>query len=86
MSLLDDQAGSIYAELERRGEEAVVGAFFDRFRDRIDVADTPAVQFVVHKTIDEIIQYLLFYEVPINRDRIFRETARMIARYLEKRG
>jgi AcrR family transcriptional regulator len=86
MSFLDDEVGSIYAELERRGEEAVVGAFFGRFRDRIDVVDTLAAQFVVHKAIDEIVQYLLFYDVPIDRDRVFRETARMIARYLEKRG
>jgi AcrR family transcriptional regulator len=85
LSLVDDQARSVYTALERQGEAAVVGAFFDRFRDRIDAADAQAAQFVVHKAIDEIIQYLLFYEVPIDRDRVFRETARMIARYLEKR-
>ncbi len=85
MSFLDDQARSVYTALERQGEAVVVGAFFDRFRDRIDVVNTPAARFVVHKAIDEIIQYLLFYEVPIDRDSVFRETARMIARYLEKR-
>ena len=85
MSLTDDQVRSVYTALERRGEETVVGAFTERFGDRIEVRDAEAARLVIHKTIDEIIQYLLFYEVPVDRDRVFRETARMIARYLEKR-
>jgi AcrR family transcriptional regulator len=85
MSLTDDQVRSAYAELERRGEETLVSSFAKRFGDLIDVRDIEAARLVVHKTVDEIIQYLLFYEVEIDRDRIFRETARMIARYLEKR-
>ncbi len=85
LSLVDDQVRSIYAALERRGEQAIMDFFVERFGDRIEVNDAEAARFVVHKAIDEIIQYLLFYEVPIERDRVFRETARMIARYLEKR-
>jgi AcrR family transcriptional regulator len=85
MSLTDKQVRSVYTALERRGEETIVSAFIGRFRDRIEVRDSQAMRFVVHKTIDEIVQYLLFYEVPIDPDRVFRETARMIARYLEKR-
>jgi AcrR family transcriptional regulator len=85
LSLVDDQVRSIYAALERRGEQAIMDFFVERFGDRIEVRDAEAARFVVHKAIDEIIQYLLFYEVPIDRDRVFRETARMIARYIEKR-
>jgi hypothetical protein len=85
MSLTDKEARSVYAALERQGEETIMSAFIERFEGRLEVRDREAVSLVVHKTVDEIVQYLLFYEVPIDRDRVFRETARMIARYLEKR-
>jgi AcrR family transcriptional regulator len=84
MSLVDDQVRSVYAALERRGEEAVMAAFVERFGDRIEVRDPEAARLVLHKTIDEIAQYFLFYDVPIDPERAFREAARMIARYLEK--
>jgi AcrR family transcriptional regulator len=85
ISLTDKHVRSVYTALERRGEETIVGAFSERFGDRIEVRDAEAARLIIHKTIDEIIQYLLFYEVSIDHDRVFRETARMIARYLEKR-
>jgi AcrR family transcriptional regulator len=85
MSLTDDQIRSVYTGLERRGEETLVGSFLERFGGQIEMRDSEAARLVVHKAIDEIIQYLLFYEVEIDKDRVFRETARMIARYLEKR-
>jgi AcrR family transcriptional regulator len=85
LSLVDDQVRSVYAALERRGEEAVMAAFVERFGDMIEVGDPEAARLVLHKAIDEIAQYFLFYDVPIDPERAFREAARMIARYLEKR-
>jgi hypothetical protein len=39
---------------------------------------------VIHKAIEEIVQYCVSYNVDIPEERIFEETARMIAAYLEK--
>jgi hypothetical protein len=44
--------------------------------------DREAAQFVVHKAVDEIVQYLVFYEVDIETDRVIDELSVMIARYL----
>jgi AcrR family transcriptional regulator len=85
LSLADDYVRSAYSAFERRGEESIMATFIERFGDRITLTDPEATRFVIHKTIDEIVQYTLFYDVPIDRERVFREAARMIARYLEKR-
>ncbi len=85
LSLIDDEIRAVHESFEREARKVIVGAFLERYGDRIEVRDADAATLVVHKAMDEIIQYLLFYEVPIDRDRVFRETARMIARYLEKR-
>ena len=46
--------------------------------------DQEAALFVIHKTIEEIVQYCVNYDVDIPEERIFQEMSRMIAAYLEK--
>ena len=40
---------------------------------------------MVHKATDEIVQYLVFFDVDIETDRVIDELSVMIARYLTRR-
>ena len=82
LSLTDEAFRAAYAPLERVVADKTLTLLFDRFvRSDVDM-DREAAKFVVHKTVDEIVQYLIFYDVDIETERVIDELSVMIARYL----
>ena len=41
------------------------------------VRDREIARFLIHKGIDQIIEYMMFYEVDLDERRVLRELARM---------
>lgn len=83
LALTDETFRGIYASLENRTASAVADLFYERFKDDITVHDREIATFVVHKAIEEIVQYTLFFKVDLPEDKIQRELARMVAGYLK---
>jgi AcrR family transcriptional regulator len=85
LSLTDETFRAAYAPLERTVADATLTPLFDRFVPPDADMDREAAKFVVHKAADEIIQYLVFYDVDIEAERVICELSVMIARYLTRR-
>jgi len=85
LSLTDETFRAAYAPLERTVADKTLDTLFDRFVSPDAGMDREAAKFVVHKAVDEIIQYLIFYEVDIETERVIDELSAMIARYLTRR-
>lgn len=82
LSLTDESFRAAYAPLESGVADIAIKPLFDRFDHPTDVKDREAVLFVVHKAVDQIIQYLVFYDVDIEEERIIDELSQMISHYL----
>ena len=48
------------------------------------VRDREIARFLIHKGIDQIIEYMMFYEVDLDERRVLRELARMYSCYLKR--
>jgi len=73
-----------YATNETKNAERISRLFTDRFKEKIKIRDQEAAMLVTHKAIEEIVQYCLCYEISIPEERVFKQTAKMVAAYLEK--
>ena len=73
-----------YASNETKNANRISRLFRERFKNKIKTRDQEASMLVTHKAIEEIVQYCLCYEMDIPEERVFRQTARMVAAYLEK--
>lgn len=82
LSLTDEAFRIAYAPLQRSVANMTVTFLFDRFDHLIEVNDREATQFVIQNAVYEIIQYLVFYDVDIEEERIINELSRMITLYL----
>jgi AcrR family transcriptional regulator len=85
LSWIDERIRNHHVNNENRNARAIVTMFFKRFGDRLKIRDQTAAIFVVHHAVEEIIQYMLFYNVDISEELVDRELARMVAGYLEGR-
>ena len=85
LSLTDETFRAAYAPLERMVGDVTLAYLFDRFVPPDSDMDREAAKFVVHKATDEIVQYLVFFDVDIETDRVIDELSVMIARYLTRR-
>jgi hypothetical protein len=61
----------------------IIDRFLERFGDQLQVRDRETAKFLIHKGIDQIIEYLVFYEVDLDEKRVLRELARMYSGYLK---
>lgn len=82
LSLTDETFRAAYAPLERMVGDVTMAHLFDRFIPPDADMDREAAKFVVHKAVDEIVQYLVFFDVDIETERIIDELSVMIAWYL----
>jgi hypothetical protein len=48
------------------------------------IRDREITRFLIHKGIDQIIEYMMFYEVDLDERRVLRELARMYSCYLQR--
>jgi len=85
LSWIDERIRNHHVNNENRNARAIVTMFFKRFGDRLKIRDQKATIFVVHHAVEDIIQYMLFYDIEISEELVFRELAGMIAGYLEGR-
>ena len=83
LSLSDDEIRDFFSA----GELASAGALIERFLEGHGGAsafpDKKTAVFLVHKTIDQIVEYLVFFEIDIDEERVLSELARMIAGYVK---
>jgi len=86
LSLTDETFRAAYAPLERSVGDVTMAYLFDRFVPPDAEVDREAAKFVVHKAVDEIVQYLVFFDVDIEIERVIDELSVMIARYLIPKG
>jgi len=63
--------------------EKDVHGFNGRSKALCSLSET--VFFLVHKGIDELVQYLVFYKIDVDEEGVLRELARMYARYFNAR-
>ena len=62
----------------------IVDRFLERFGDQLRVSDREIAKFFIHKGIDQIIEYLVFYEMDLDEKQVLRGLARMYSGYLQR--
>ena len=62
----------------------IIDRFLERFGNQLQVRDRETAKFLIHKGIDQIIEYLVFYEMDLDEKRVLRELARMYSGYLQR--
>jgi AcrR family transcriptional regulator len=82
LSLLDDEIRQFFAAGEGASAGGLIDRFFDRFEEQLEIRDPGIAKFLIHKGIDQIIEYLVFNPVDVDEERVLRELARMYAGYL----
>jgi len=73
-----------YASNEIKNANRISRLFRERYKKKIKTRDKEASMLVTPKAKEEIVQYCLCYEINIAEERVFKQTARMVAAYLEK--
>ena len=84
LSLIDEWFSHTHIEMETENANAFGTRFLEKFKNQITVTDRKITFMLVHKTIEEIVQYLLFYDIKVPHHHIFREIAQMIAGHLTR--
>jgi AcrR family transcriptional regulator len=74
-----------YIHNETATAESIVKLFIPRFKDKIKISYDSTSIFIMQKIIEDFVQFLLFFKVDIDEDRVFRELARMLAYYIENK-
>jgi AcrR family transcriptional regulator len=75
-----------YLHNEATTAESIVRLFLPRFKDKIKIGYDSTLIFIMQKIIEDFVQFLLFFKVDIDEDRVFRELARMFAHYIENKN
>lgn len=81
LSMIDSRIREHHVQQEASSAQKIGTLFNKHFK--IEIQDPEVAIFIIHKTIEEIIQYLLIFNVDIPEKRVFREMSLMIASYLE---
>lgn len=84
LALQNDEFAEIYHSAEKKRVEQEVYKLLNHFNLLERVHDKEAAVIMVHRTVDEIVKYFLFYSSDIEKNRIFREAAIMITKYLKE--
>jgi len=84
LSLVDDEIRHFFARGEMTSAGGIIDRFLERFEDQLLVRDREIAKFLIHKGIDQIIEYMMFYEVDLDERRVLRELARMYSCYLKR--
>ncbi len=82
LSLVDDEIRRLFAQGEMASAGEIIDLFLERLGNPLAIRDRQITKFLIHKGIDQIIEYLIFYEVPLDEKRVLRELARMVSCYL----
>ena len=83
LSLQDEEIRRFFARGELASAGGIIDRFLERFEDQLQIRDRETAKFLIHKGIDQIIEYLVFYEVDLEEKRVLRELARMYSGYLK---
>ena len=86
LSLTDEKIREALNEQEHEIANSISALFVQLVGDKIEVQDEKISTFIVHKTMEDIVQHILFYKVDLPEDLVFRELALMISRYIEKKS
>ena len=86
LSLSDDEIRDFFSAGELASAGSLIGRFLEEHGEAQALSDREAAVFLVHKTMDQIVEYLVFFEVDIDEERVLRELARMIAGYVKGRA
>jgi len=86
LSLTDEKIREALNVQEQEIANSISLLFIKLLGDKIEVQDEKISTFIVHKTMEEIVQHVLFYKVDLPEDKVFRELAFMITRYIEKKS
>ena len=62
----------------------IIDRFLERFEDQVQIQDWEPAKFLIHKGIDQIIEYLVFYEMDLDEKQVLRGLARMYSGYLKR--
>jgi AcrR family transcriptional regulator len=86
LSLTDEKIRAALNVQEHEIANSISALFVQLVGDKIEVQDEKIATFIVHKTMEDIVQHILFYKVDLPEDLVFRELALMISRYIEKKS
>ena len=84
LSLMDEEIRHFFSRGEMASAGGIIDLFLERFEDQLLVRDRKIAKFLIHKGIDQIIEYMMFYDVALNEKRVLRELARMYSCYLKR--
>ncbi len=84
LSLVDEDVRRFFIQGELASAGGIIDRFLAKFEGQVVIRDPRVGRFLIHKVIDQIVEYLIFYEAGVNERRVFRELARMISGYLKK--
>lgn len=82
LSLVDDEIRQLFAQGEMASAGEIIDLFLERLGNQLAIRDRQITKFLIHKGIDQIIEYLIFYEVPLDEKKVLRELARIYSCYL----
>ncbi|MBU2549419.1 MAG: TetR/AcrR family transcriptional regulator [Proteobacteria bacterium] len=84
LALSDDGFRDFYLGAEPAAAGRIIDLFFERFESLIEFGDRETARFLLHKGIEETVQYLVFFRPDVDEDRVLRELARMYAGHFQK--
>ncbi len=82
LALQNPDFAKIYHTVENKELVKEISTLLDFFQIESPAEDKQAVIFTIHRTVDEMVKYCIFYGFPIDGERIFHQTAKMIADFL----
>lgn len=83
-SLSDASVAKNQMNLEKKYATAVSAVFFEKFKDKIAIANTAAVTYLLHRILKETVERLLFFPSEISKEEVFHEVSKMLADYLRE--
>jgi AcrR family transcriptional regulator len=85
LSMTDLRIRETYIHNEAATAESIVNLLIPRFKDKIKINYDSISIFIMQKSIEEFVQFLLFFNIDIDEDRVFHEMAHMFAFYIENK-